>query len=62
MNAALNEESSARTRLQLELDARESELEQLRQKLMTSDTLSISSGNDLDSMDDTLGKSHVLRS
>ena len=65
LKASLTEESDARTRLQLELDARESEIEQLKQKLVASDTVSISSGNDLDTDLDAVGmyifvgKSHL---
>lgn len=46
------EESQARTRLQLEIDAKDSELEQLRQKLAfsNSDTASVHSGNPDDSI------------
>ena len=55
LKASLTEESDARTRLQLELDARESEIEQLKQKLVASDTVSISSGNDLDTDLDAVG-------
>ena len=45
-HAALYEEGQNRLRLQMELDARESEIEQLKQKVMlqNSDTASISSG------------------
>ena len=41
------EESQARQRLQMEMDAKDSELEQLRQKLAftNSDTASVNSGN-----------------
>ncbi|KAF6028235.1 hypothetical protein EB796_013461 [Bugula neritina] len=59
LNATLYEESKVRTRIQLELDARESELEQLRQKLITSDTISVSSGNDLDSLNDSAVSEHL---
>lgn len=55
LKASLTEESDARTRLQLELDARESEIEQLKQKLVASDTISVSSGNDLDTDFDAIG-------
>ena len=48
--AALYEEGQNRLRLQMELDARESEIEQLKQKVMlqNSDTASINSGPDLE--------------
>ncbi|CAG5126387.1 unnamed protein product, partial [Candidula unifasciata] len=46
------EESQARQRLQMEIDAKDSEMEQLRQKLSlsTSDSMSIYSGNNEDSI------------
>lgn len=49
--AALYEEGQNRSKLQLELDSKDSEIEQLRQKLafVNIDTASISSGN----MDDS---------
>ena len=49
-HAALYEEGQNRLRLQMELDARESEVEQLKQKVMfqNSDTASINSGTDVD--------------
>ena len=57
LNANLLEESNKNTRLQLELDSKESDIEQLRQRLVANDTLSISSGNDLDSHDEITGTS-----
>ena len=59
LNAALSEEAANRTRLQLELDARELEIEQLQQRLLFSDSVSVSSNNDLD--DDALGKDRAVR-
>ena len=48
--AALYEESQKATRLQMELDAHESEVEQLqgRLALCNSDTMSVNSGPDMD--------------
>lgn len=52
--AALYEEGQNRLRLQMEMDARESEIEQLKQKVMlhNSDTASINSGPDMDGQPD----------
>ncbi|BFY99727.1 hypothetical protein BsWGS_02766 [Bradybaena similaris] len=49
---AVYEESQARQRLQMEIDAKDSEMEQLRQKLSlsTSDSVSLYSGNNEDSI------------
>ncbi|CAL1536686.1 unnamed protein product [Lymnaea stagnalis] len=49
------EESQARQRLQMEIDAKDSEMEQLRQKLAfnNSDTVSVNSGN-IGNMDDSI--------
>lgn len=47
-----------RIKLQMEMDAKESEIEQLMQRLAlnNSDTASVHSGNDLDADDSVLGK------
>ncbi|XP_013412061.1 rho-associated protein kinase 2-like isoform X3 [Lingula anatina] len=53
LQAALYEEGQQRQRLQMELDAKDSEIEQLQRNLtlMNSDTASVSSGNELDMED-----------
>lgn len=55
MQALLNEETQRVKSLQLELDAKETEIEQLKQKVApcAGDTSSIHSSNELD-LDDTL--------
>ena len=58
LQASLYEDSQMRTKLQMELDAKDSEVEQLHQKLtvQNADTASVSSGADFDNDDGFLGK------
>ena len=56
--AALLEEGQQKSRLQLEMDAKDAEIEQLQGRVaqMNSDTVSVNSGNDLEVEDGFPGK------
>ena len=58
LQASLYEENQQRIRFKMELDAKDSEIEQLRQKvsLQNSDTVSVHSAGDQDTENDNLGK------
>ena len=62
INALLVEEGNLRQRLQMELDAKESENEQLLQKLAlnNSDTVSVCSGQEVEGEDGFMGKNNAL--
>lgn len=61
LQASLYEENQHRIRIKMELDAKDSEIEQLRQKvsLQNSDTVSVHSAGDQDSENDNLGQSRL---
>ena len=63
LQALLNEETQRVKSLQLELDAKESEIEHLKQKMAlgAADSSSIHSGNDMDLDDTLLGLPFVTR-